>query len=360
MIRSILYIRGCFGVVFFLCLATPLSAAPRAKNVVLFLADGGGLPTVNAASILGYGKPRALYIQNMPYIGLAETSSASSWVSDSAASMTAIMTGEKTHNGVISQSAEAERGVKDGRVLKTLLEYAEERGLSTGVISNSSLADATPAACYAHANDRNKHGEIFLQVLKPRFGNGIDVMIGLGRKSVLEKTAALGVNLSVELPKKGLSLVDSLTAVANLPGRTQRFVALSDEEFEIPRAVELALQILSRNSKGFFLMVESNTHSESPKQDLDRMVAFDRAVRQTAERLRRDTLILVTADHSHDLRLTKGKKGEDILPLIRVSGGTHTAEEVLVSAEGPGAERVKGILPNTELFHIMMGAFGWK
>jgi len=141
------------------------SACDRAKNVILFLGDGAGPSTLNAASIRGYGKPLALYIQNMPHIALSETSAASNWVTDSAAGMTAIVTGQKTHNGVISQSASAERGIRDGEPLKTILEYAEERGPSTGVVSNSSMADATPAACYAHANDRQKHGEIFAQVL---------------------------------------------------------------------------------------------------------------------------------------------------------------------------------------------------
>ena len=102
----------------------PAAAQPRAKNVILFHADAGGLPTVNAASIYGYGKAQALYIQSMPHIGLSDTSSASNWVSDSAAGMTAIVTGQKTHNGVVSQAPDAVRGVKDGKPLKTILEYA--------------------------------------------------------------------------------------------------------------------------------------------------------------------------------------------------------------------------------------------
>src|SRR5688572_16815929 len=158
----------------------------RAKNVILFLGDGTGPSTVNAASIHGYGEPRSLYVQSMPYIGLSETSSASSWVADSAAGMTAIVTGQKTHNGVISQSLTAKVGVQDGETLKTILEYAEERGLSTGVVSNSSMADATPAACYAHVNDRGKFGEIFAQVVKPRVGDGVDVVIGPGRERIMK------------------------------------------------------------------------------------------------------------------------------------------------------------------------------
>ena len=163
-----------------------------AKNIVLFIGDGTGLPTLNAASLHGYGRPGALYIQRMPHLGLMDTSAASSWVTDSAAGMTAIVTGQKTHNGVISQGADAERGVKDGQPLKTILEYAEEHGLATGVITNSPVSDATPAACYAHSNDRAKQGEIFAQVLKPRFGDGVDIIIGPGRGAILRGDSRFG------------------------------------------------------------------------------------------------------------------------------------------------------------------------
>src|SRR5439155_5581742 len=105
-------------------------------------------------------------------------STASAWVTDSAAGMTAIVTGRKTHKGVLSESASAVRGKRDGEPLKTILEYAEERGLSTGVVTNSSAASATPAACYAHVNDRKRVGEIFAQVLSPQFGDGVDVIVG--------------------------------------------------------------------------------------------------------------------------------------------------------------------------------------
>src|SRR5512143_2019570 len=111
-------------------LAASAGAGPKAKSVILFLGDAGGLPTISAAAIEA-GRPQQLFIQRMPWIGLMETSDASEWVTDSAAAMTAIVTGEKTQNGVLSQSDSAVEGQKDGRILKTILEYAEERGLST-------------------------------------------------------------------------------------------------------------------------------------------------------------------------------------------------------------------------------------
>src|SRR5687767_8368987 len=121
-------------------LSASSEAAPkRAKNIILFLADAGGLPTISAASLHGYGDAQKLFVQSWPNIALSDTSTASSWVTDSAAGMTAIVTGVKTHNGVISQGADTIRGKQDGARLKTILEYAEEHGLSTGVLSNVNI-----------------------------------------------------------------------------------------------------------------------------------------------------------------------------------------------------------------------------
>src|SRR5215472_1371171 len=88
-------------IIAFLIAGATLFAQQRARNVILFLGDAGGIPTLSAASIHGYKQPRALFIQHMPHIGLSETSSSDSWVTDSAAGMTAIVTGYKTTNGTL-------------------------------------------------------------------------------------------------------------------------------------------------------------------------------------------------------------------------------------------------------------------
>ena len=107
-------------------LPVALSAQSRARNVILFVADAGGTSTLAAASLHGYGAPRRLFIQRMPHIGLSDTTTASQIVSDSAAGMTAIVTGERTHNGVVAQSAGAVRGKIDGEPLKTCLLYTSD------------------------------------------------------------------------------------------------------------------------------------------------------------------------------------------------------------------------------------------
>src|SRR5690606_11723335 len=156
----------------------------RARNVILFLADAAGVSTVHAASLYGHGEPLRLHVQQWPHLGLSEMSPVDNWKSDSANGMSQIMTGVKTRNGVISHGPDAVRGEKDGTPMKTVLEYAEERGLRTGVISSQSIADATPAATYAHANDRGKQGEIFMQAFTPRHGDGVDVLMGAGRERI--------------------------------------------------------------------------------------------------------------------------------------------------------------------------------
>ena len=352
---------------FLLMAGLAAAGEPRARNVILFLGDAGGIPTLHAASLHGYGAPGKLFIQQMPHMGLSETSPVGAWVSDSAAGMTAIVTGQKTKNSVISQSAEAVPGKTDGAPLKTILEYAEERGLSTGVISNMSMADATPAACYAHCNHRRKFAEIVAQIAKPRFGDGVDLVIGGGRKGILAATESAGYDLRKALGEKGYAWHDR---PEEIPAGARRVVALFDERFDPLPVVRRAIEILSRNPKGYFLMVEWDMHTDKLRQGLDQAVTMDKLVRQTAGQVNgRDTLLLFTADHSFDLRVRGGKPGEALLPEKPAEDGartavqmfnTHTAEEVLVAAMGPGAARVKGYLPNTQIFHILLAAYGWK
>jgi alkaline phosphatase len=351
--------------------------APRARNVILFLADAGGTSTIAAASLHGHGAPRRLFIQNMPHIALSDTSTASQVVADSAAGMTAIVTGERTHNGVVGQSASAVRKEKDGEPLKTILEYAEERGLSTGIISNDALTGATPASVYAKANDRGMTAAIFQQVFARRYGDGPDVMIGAGRAAIGKALAEAGLEIDALAREHSRPVLSSLSEIA--PETTRAIVLLDSGDFDLGEAVQTAIRMLSRNPAGYFLMVEWDTHTDRIRRGLDRLVTFDRVIEQTAKLAGSDTLILFTADHSFDLRIRGGRLGEPLLagldeaeaeadttgirspmriPALRMDNG-HTGEEVLVAAQGPGAERVRGYMANTDIFRVMMDAYGW-
>ena len=354
--------------------AVCLTAAPqaRATNVVLFLADAAGIPTLNAASIHGHGENRRLFVQRMPHIGLSDTATASQIVSDSAAGMTAIVTGQRTHNGVIGMGPDAVRGRKDGTPLTTILEMAEARGLSTGLISNDALTGATPASLYAKVNERNRTAEIFRQVFLARSGDGPDVMIGSGRAAVVDALKAADTTIEAIAVEHGRPVLESLEAV---PGTaTRAIVLLEDRNFDLAAAVRMARRMLSANPRGYFLMVEADAHTDALRPGLERLLTLDRVIEETAGAVGPDTLILFTGDHSFDLRVHGGTWGRPLLtgaaaessggmtsvqlPNVRMNN-VHTAEEVLVAAQGPGAELVHGYMANTDLFQVMLKALGW-
>lgn len=359
-------------VLLLLLFSLPLLAQKRAKNVILLLGDAGGVATLNAASILGHGEPQKLYIQSMPYIGLSDTSTDSQWVSDSAAGMTAVVTGVKTQNGVISEGPETVRGKTDGKPLKTILEYAEEHGLSTGVITNMPVVDATPAACYSHANDRKAFSTIFQQLFKPRFGDGVDVLIGPGRGDIEKALKADGLEMTALAQQAGRMMYPSVSAI---PADAHQAIAIFDkrDDFSLPEAVDRAVKMLSANKKGYFLMIEGDMHTSGKVEPgLRRALELDDIIRKLSKTVSKDTLILFTADHSFDLRMHGGLKGKPLLTAEDKPEGkgyrggavrmddTHTGEEVIVAAQGPGASAVHGYMPNTKIFHIMMSALGWK
>lgn len=347
----------------------------RARNVILFLADAAGVATLSAASLMAYGEPLRLHIQQWPHLGLSETSPVDYFVSDSANGMSSIVTGVKTRNGVISQGPDVVRGQRDGTATKTLLEYAEERGLRTGVITTQSIADATPAANYAHSNDRGKWGEIFPQAFSPRFGDGVDVMFGAGRGRIGEQLAARGSSFEALSAAHDRPIY---AALEDAPAANLRPVVVADE-MDVRAATLRALDILQRSDTGYFLVVEWDAHTDDPREGLQNVVDFDRLIAEVQGRVDlSDTLLLFTADHSFGLQVDGGQRGAPLLEgydAWKAAGGeregllrlehvlvndTHTGEEVPALAIGPGAERVRGYFPNTHLFTVMMDAWGWS
>ncbi len=356
----------------------PAPAAPpaKARNVILFLADAGGVPVISAASLMAYGEPLRLHIQTWPHLGLSETSPVDSFVSDSANGMSSIVTGVKTHNGVISQGPEGVRGRTDGPPTKTILEYAEQRGLLTGVITTQSIADATPAAAYAHANDRGKWGEIFPQAFTPRFGDGVDVMFGAGRGKIGEQLAARGTSFETLSKAHNRPIY---AALKDAPASNNRPVVVADD-MDVNAATLRALDILQTSKTGYLLVVEWDAHSDDPREGLQNVVDFDKLIAQVESRVDlADTLLLFTADHSFGLQVDGGRRGEPLLEgydawkaasaktkdedLVRLKNvmvnRTHTGEEVPALATGAGADGVRGYFPNTHLFTVMMNALGW-
>jgi alkaline phosphatase len=255
---------------------------------------------------------------------------------------------------------------------KTFLEYAEQRGLSTGVVTNMPIWDATPAVCYAHVSARSDKDDIFSQMLTPRFGNGVDILIGKGRADAIASFAKRQTSIEQAFAGAGYQFGEDPALLA----KASRAAILRDTDYAPIPAVEATIKQLARNPKGYFLMVEWDMHTDDPKAGLRHVIEMDDMIRRVSQIAGKDTLILFTADHSFGLRFDRGRRDTPLAAqyaaeaakpgatvesnaVISVTHG-HTGEEVLAAASGPGSEQVHGFFPNTHLFDVMMNAVGWK
>jgi DNA-binding beta-propeller fold protein YncE len=184
----------------------------------------------------------------------------------------------------------------------------------------------------------------------------------------LRRERLLGHNLDAEILAKGYAYVHSLDEVKRVDPARNRLIALFDDvDFDLNTAVEQAVARLSKNPKGYFLVVFSDCHLPNTRKTLTRIIELDKTVQAAAELHQKDTLVLMTADHSYDLRI----KGESLVETSRAADSAqvasvislenqHTAEEVPVVSVGPGSNRARGFISNTDIFHVMMGALGWE
>lgn len=352
----------------------------RAKNVILFIGDGMGVSTVTAARILegqnrgSPGEENALSFDAFDRTALIKTYSVDQQTADSAPTATAIMTGYKVKGFAISVGPEVSRREGDYAriepyVLETLLERAEARGLSTGIVSTARVTHATPAANYAHTPNRDWEragqlpaGATLLDIAaqlieRQKTGNGIEVVLGGGREMFLPEIQA-----DPEYPQQAGRRTDGRDLSAEWLAAQPRsayvwnkvdFDALdtrkvshllglfepSHMQFEADQANDAAgepsladmtrksIEILSRNRQGFYLMVEAGRidhahHAGNAYRALTDTIALSDAVRVAMQATDpRDTLILVTADHSHTMTIAGyPRRGNPILGLARGPG----------------------------------------
>ncbi len=352
----------------------------KAKNVILFIGDGMGVSTLTASRIFEgqqrgeSGEENRLSFENFPFSALSKTYGTNQQTSDSAPTMSAIITGVKTDEGVLSVNqniVHADHTTVKGNEAKTLLEYAEESGRSTGVVSTARVTHATPGACFAHTADRDWESDsdiysrnrkaydagfpdIARQLLDFSYGDGIDVVFGGGRSKFLAQTIADpeypgrtgdrrdGRDLTKEWQAKykGSSFIWNEEQFKSLDTRSAKHVLALFEpsymQFENDRSKDgagepsltemttKAIDILSNNKKGYFLMVEGGRidhghHNGNAYRALSDTVALSDAVRAAVAKVNLDeTLIVVTADHSHTL-VIQGypARGNNILGLVR-------------------------------------------
>jgi alkaline phosphatase len=319
----------------------------KPKNVVLFIADGMSLPHMHAGLTANRGK---LFLENFKHMGFLKTHSSESYITDSAAGGTAIATGKKTYNAAIGVDM-------DKRPIKTILQEASEKGLATGLVSTSAITHATPASFIAHQPNRNMYEEIAADFLK----TDIDVFIGGGYKHFTSRKD--GRNLVEELKTKGYRVEQDINTIKNvnsgkLAGLTAAEHAPRMEERGdmLPVATNTALNILSNNKKGFFLMVEGSQidwggHAGSTIYVVEDMLDLDRTVGVALEfaAKNRETLVIVTADHETGGMTILDGNYETGMVKGAFSTGGHTGLMVPVMAWGPGASEFTGIMDNTEV-----------
>jgi alkaline phosphatase len=315
----------------------------KARNVIFFVGDGMGVSTVSATRVFSVGVGGELVLDQFPYTALSRTYSADSITPDSAPTMTAMMTGVNTNQSVIGfgESTEPSDFNADGDGPKpwTLLELAKQQGMKVGVVSTATITHATPAATYAHINQRNNEGDIALQALpgdarfNQRLGTGIDVLMGGGRRffvpnNVRDEEGVLGGrtdgrDLRTTFQSAGYNYVWNSSGFnsANSVPLLGLFES-SHMEWEADRSSDLggepslkdmtvkAIKLLQAASGrgsngGYFLHVESGRidhahHAGNAYRALTDAQELDQAIGAAAQLVDlRDTLIIVSADHSH-------------------------------------------------------------
>jgi len=439
----------------------------RARNVILFVGDGMDPTTVAAARIFDgqsrgeAGEENMLSFEAFPYVAYAKTYSTDFQVADSAGTMSAMMTGVKTKSGVLSVSDEVEHGdCKSGLAAKviTIGELAEKAGMALGVVSTAEITHATPGAVYAHTPNRGWANDsampedaraagctdIARQLIEFPFGDGIDVALGGGRRHFTPSSMADpednerkgargdGRDLTAEWAAKSSrhryvwnkAQFDAAPNDAKLLGlfdpSHMKYAADRNEDVagepSLPEMTAKAIEILSRDEDGYFLMVEAGKidhahHGGNAYRALTETQEYAEAV-QVARTMtsKRDTLIIVTADHGHTLSFQGyPAKGNDILglsgsnaagdgkpyttlsyangpgtvfdkdlgegrpvpnanevtgkdyrqqALIPTGSETHGGQDVPVYASGPKAYLIGGVFEQNYIFHVMADALG--
>lgn len=456
----------------------------KAKNVILFIGDGMGVTTVTAARILDgqqkgmWGEENSLSFERFPYLAHSKTYQANQQTSDSAPTMTSIVTGVKANDGSLSIAPEVlgndfAAASKPENRPETILERAEKEGKWTGVVSTARLTHATPGACYAHTPARDAEDDGDLAKLKPAVpfkdiaqqlidfqvrptkmngkpSPGLELAWGGGRAKFLKSTTA-----DPEYPDKakgsrtdrdlvplwqergGAYVYDKAGFDAIDPAKTGPVLGLfepSHMQYEIERdqaaepslteMTEKAIRILQRSPKGFFLMVEAGRidhghHAGSAIKALHDAVELSRAVAKAVSLVGDDTLIVVTADHSHTLTMagyptrgnpilglavgnnpdtglpeTKPELAKDGKPyttlgyangpgavpgdrpdlsgedtgalkflqqaLVPGESETHGGEDVAIYARGPHAHLFQGTMEENAIYWVMAGALGFR
>jgi alkaline phosphatase len=331
----------------------------RPRNIILLIGDGMSFAHLQSGIL---ASESTLNVEQFKNIGFIMTSSANNFVTDSGAAGTALATGVKTNNGFIGMDP-------DKNPVKSILHIANENGLSTGIIATCALTHATPAAFIAHQPSRNMGEEIALDFLSTE----VDVIIGGGRNHFEKRED--GRNLLEELSAAGYRMAYTMDEVNQVrSGKLAGFIAANHPPRYsegrgdmLPDATRTAINILSSDNGGFFLMVEGSqidwgAHDNDTEYVVNEMLDFDRAVGMALDFAKKngETLVIVTSDHDTGGMGLHGFNPETREVTAGWTTGGHTGLMQPVLAWGPGAEEFRGIYENTEVFDKMLEAFGFS
>ncbi|SEA73873.1 alkaline phosphatase [Thalassobacillus cyri] len=277
------------------------------KNVIVMVGDGMGLGQMEIARLLEGGKNEELYMESLENVGLLRTYSADNFVTDSAAAGTAIATGNKTYNGGIGVDAAGEE-------VDSILDLYQDAGKKVGLISTNTVTDATPAAFGGSAADRWSGQE---EIARQMLANEYDVLLG-GGKNYFSAARQEGNGLIDDFQSKGYEYVtdESSLEAAGTPDKllglfNESYMSyktdrdeLNSEEPTLETMTNKALDVLSQDEDGFFLMVEGAridhaAHAADATGVWQETMEFDRTVEQVVKwsEEREDTLVVVLADH---------------------------------------------------------------
>ena len=334
------------------CHVTVVTAIPR--NIILFIGDGMGPEQVKAAGMFKTGVSGSLIFESFDYTNTMTTYSASSRITDSAAASTAMATGHKVNNVVISTAIPG-----DSSELETLLEYLKQKGKSTGLVTTTHITNATPAGFGAHEGSRYNYDEIAVDYIngsKPNvlFGGGgygiTDTMTDLAEyHTVTTKTAFEEMD---PLPDDYYS---ALFGTGNLPYMLDDNTTYPD----LSHMTETALAILEQDPDGFFLLVEGGRidhagHENNIARNVAETVEFEDAVTSALLWMSgNDTVLIVTADHETGGLTVIKNKGAGNVPDVTWSTGYHTGIEVPIYAVGCDENIIFGDFDNTHIYYVI-------
>jgi alkaline phosphatase len=316
------------------------TGARKAKNVVLLIGDGLSPAHRTAARLLSKGMAEGkafgkLAMDDMPQMALVSTAGIDSIITDSANSASAFATGHKSSVNAMGVYADRSADPFDDPKVETIVSLAKRRnGMAVGIVSNTEIEDATPAAMIAHTRRRAAYDRIVEQY----FAAQPDVLMGGGLANFLPQGAPGAKrrdqsDFVAKFKEAGYAYATNATELKALPQDTRRLLGLFtlgnmdgvlDRKFlkagsvkRFPDQPDLtdmtakALDILSQNPNGFFLMVESGmidkyTHLLDMERAVYDTIMFDnvvRLVRDWSKMRGDDTLILVLADHTHPVSI---------------------------------------------------------